>query len=353
MRRRLKLAAVGGALLLFSAGLFVSLGLVPIKASSGHWAITEWFLHFAMARSVSTHSTGITPPDLKQRRLILMGASHYEAGCRFCHGAPGARMPEVLQHATPHPPKLADAAERYDAAELFYIVRHGIKFTGMPAWPAENRDDEVWAVTAFLKVLPALDAEGYQALVFGDTAPGTPEQAAPSVVIERCARCHGVGGAGREDAFPVLAQQTQSYLKSSLRAYATGSRHSGIMQPIATELLAAEIEAATRWYAAQPRPPRSPARPIHRAGESIALSGIAARKVPACSDCHGPAPHPLNPGYPTLDGQPAAYLRQQIELFAAGTRGGTKYQNLMQTIDVHSLKEAEIHAVARYYAERK
>src|SRR5688572_19158225 len=48
----------------FGGFLFVASGIMPIKASSGHWAITAWFLNFAMRRSVVTHSFGVKAPNL-------------------------------------------------------------------------------------------------------------------------------------------------------------------------------------------------------------------------------------------------------------------------------------------------
>ena len=45
--------------------LVVVSGLMPITASSGHWAVTEWFLHFTMRRSVATHSLGIHAPPTR------------------------------------------------------------------------------------------------------------------------------------------------------------------------------------------------------------------------------------------------------------------------------------------------
>ena len=136
------LSGIGGFLVAAS-------GIIPIKASSGHWAVTRWFLNFSKERSVATHTLGTKPPsDLKTDWRVLMGAGHYETGCRPCHGRPGTPMPRIPFAMTPRPPRLAGNLDRFDAGELFYIVKHGIKFTGMPAWPAKHRDDEVWSMVA-------------------------------------------------------------------------------------------------------------------------------------------------------------------------------------------------------------
>src|SRR5687768_14177042 len=146
---------------------------------------------------------------------------------------------------TPTPPELRQRLSRWDSEELFSIVKHGLKFTGMPAWPAQQRDDEVWAMVAFLQQFPALDAAEYLRLTGGE-APGPAEaalmgafegsEAARATLRDSCARCHGADGLGRDAAFPSLAGQPSAYLREALRAYARGERHSGIMQPVAAGL---------------------------------------------------------------------------------------------------------------------
>ena len=158
-RRWLQIAAL--LAVLAAGGLLVAAsGIVPIKASSGHWAITAWFLHFSMRRSVATHTLGLQAPALDAPRLVLKGAGHYETGCRPCHGSPDLPHPRIAQHMTPHPPYLPPRISAWEPDELFYIVKHGVKFTGMPAWPAQQRDDEVWAMVAFLRTLPDLRCRG-------------------------------------------------------------------------------------------------------------------------------------------------------------------------------------------------
>lgn len=146
--------AIGGFLIAAS-------GIVPIKASSGHWAITDWFLHFAMRRSIATQSLGIESPALDEPGLVLKGAGHYETGCAPCHGSP-QRPPTFAEAMTPRPPHLPPRLSEWSPDDLFYVVKHGVKFTGMPGWSALGRDDEVWAMVAFLRKLPSLAAEDYR-----------------------------------------------------------------------------------------------------------------------------------------------------------------------------------------------
>ena len=85
------------------------------------------------------------------------------------------------------------------------------------------------------------------------------------------------------------------------------------------------------------------------AGARIAREGIPEQNVPSCSDCHGPGGEPRNPAYPRLAGQYEEYLVLQLELFAGGRRGGSRYAHIMQQV-APRLKPEQMREVARYYA---
>src|SRR5687768_7705365 len=136
MKRRLFRLAGLFAVIAVAGFLVAASGIIPIKASSGHWPITEWFLRFAMRRSIATHSLGTDVPELDDPGLVLKGAGHYETGCRSCHGAPGERQPRIAQSMLPRAPDLMPRIRASNSRKLFHVVKHGLKFTGMPAWPA-------------------------------------------------------------------------------------------------------------------------------------------------------------------------------------------------------------------------
>lgn len=403
--------------LLIGGFLLAASGIISLRASSGHFPMTRWFLDFSKERSVSTYSMGISVPPLDHPALVLKGAGHFESGCRPCHGAVSG-IPAVPRAMTPHPPNLPAAVGRWSAAELFYIVKHGIKFTGMPAFPSLEREDEVWAVVAFLLEMPDMSASEYARMVYGDAEafpvdtsltrfaesvsgqadtlaaaadtsakgltqeqPPIPTKAQPPVpteaqpplptieglshdvqsVIGTCRRCHGEGGRGRElSAFPRLAGQKPDYLVAAMQAYASGERHSGIMQPIAAPLSEDVMRAIAEYFSRSAASPRlgvvavnsAPSQPDLDAaiarGRDIALHGVPSDKIPSCRDCHGPKPTRTNPFYPVIAGQWSEYLRLQLELFNSGRRGGSAYAHIMEKIAAR-LSDEQMRDVALYY----
>lgn len=348
-------------LVLATAGLGLALlGVIPIPASSGHFRATAIFFQLAKERSVATHTLGLDFPEPYEPWLVLKGAGHYETGCKPCHGSPEFRSPVIARGMTPHPPDLGPRVPGWEPKELFYMVKHGIKFTGMPAWPALGRDDEVRAMVAFLLELPKLDGPSYRRLVHGEpTARSTTrapledlnEPAAPAITTS-CARCHGARGEGRGNAaFPKLAGQRRAYLFNALEAYARGERHSGMMEPLAAPLSHAQWAELASYYAKLPPAPPEKAESAARAelGRKIAHEGLRGQGVPACIDCHGPGEGTRNAAYPLLAGQYADYLLLQLELFKNQRRGGSPYVHIMYNVGSR-LRPEQMRAVAEYYA---
>ncbi|HEX7047679.1 MAG TPA: c-type cytochrome [Gammaproteobacteria bacterium] len=353
----LAVVIVAGALLVAWSGL------VSVAASSGHAKITYLFLDFAKRNAVETQSAGVTVPPLDDPALIMKGAGHYATGCAPCHGAPGHNRAVVSIQMTPTPPLYSEKFSRWDAAEKFWIVKHGIKYTGMPAWPALEREDEMWAMVSFLQRLPEMTPEEYDHLAYGPAFHWTEEEIPPvelraladdlSPALTDCARCHGFDGMGRgSGAFPRLAGQNETYLFASLQAFADGERHSGVMQAAAANIDEQTLHALAEYYADLPATNSASTvsndnTPLAR-GSLIAAAGIPERGIPACQQCHGPG-GARNPMYPELAGQYAEYLVLQLELFKTGKRGGTPYAHIMTTV-TRRMTPQDMHAVALYYA---
>ena len=339
-----------GLVLLALAGLLLAWsGLISIGASSGHWKITDLVLHWAMEQSVETAALSVEePPELDEPRQIRRAAGHFEASCAFCHGSPLRGRPPLSDRMTPPPPTLTDSARIWSPAELFVIVQQGVKFTGMPAWIAPKRADEVWAMVSFLRALPGMDAGTYRELAFGTDRP---PEGDPDPVLAYCARCHGYDGGTDGGAFPLIGGLPEAYLRDTLQAFASGTRQSGIMRFAAAGLTPSAIARVSAHYAGQRPPAAEPGERVAGLlahGEKIATEGLPDRRVPACGRCHADRPG-RNPAFPELDGQAAWYLEEQLHLFKAGSRGGGPYARLMAKV-VPGLAPEDIEAIAAYYA---
>jgi cytochrome c553 len=343
--------AIGLAILPVAALLATWIGFFNVGASTGHWKITEWFLHFAMRSAVRTYALAVEAPDELPRYAIQPAAGHFARGCAVCHGAPGEPRSPTVHLMLPQPPALAGKVGEWTDAELFRIVKHGVRFTGMPAWPAQHRDDEVWAMVAFLRELPDMSEAMWRDLAYGSGAPPPLRALDLDQAIAECARCHGDDGLGRSAATPVLSGQKEIYLHESLAAYAEGRRDSGVMGVPAAAVDPDLLAALARHFSAMPAPVPAPAQSdaaLSAAGEKIAKDGIPSREVPACLGCHGRPDR--NPIYPELSGQPAEYIATQLRLFRAEKRGGTRYEHLMRNA-AKNLSDEDIAALAAFFAQ--
>jgi mono/diheme cytochrome c family protein len=120
-----------------------------------------------------------------------MGVEHFAAHCAVCHGGPGVPKGHIGKGLYPVPPDLAQASKHLSDAEMFWVIKNGLKMTGMPSW-ADHSDEEIWATVAFLKKLPAMTPEEYAKLIMAsmqhgehqhstsDTASRPATQSAPS-----------------------------------------------------------------------------------------------------------------------------------------------------------------------------
>jgi cytochrome c553 len=339
--------------------LLVLSGAYNVAASRDHWAPTTWLVELALDRSVSLYSLLVSaPPPLEDPDLIRLGAGHYHGGCALCHGAPGEAQNPIVKHMLPAPPDLREAIRDWSDAELFWIVRHGLKFTGMPGWTEPQRRDEVWGVVAFLRQLPDMDPARYRALALGNTAPvdlggqAVARFGGATEALTRCIRCHGdENSTPTSRLVPKLAGQKLEYLMMSLRFYAEDRRPSGIMQPIAAALEPDEAEAVARYYASLPEArsdPGEPSPPTDRIarGQLIAISGVPQEGIPPCLVCHGAGSAAF---FPKLAGQYAPYIKTQLQLWKGGLRDRTAPGAIMQAI-ASRLTETQVEDVAAYFA---
>lgn len=156
MKNALLILLVAGLLALGGLAAFVRLGLYDTSATTSHTGPVYALLETAMRYSVRMRADRVEVPPLREPARLALGAACYRSHCVQCHGGPGVAQDAIGMSLQPLPGPLADAARRWRPQDVYWITRHGIKMSGMPAWELRLSDDELWAVVAFVDRLAEL-----------------------------------------------------------------------------------------------------------------------------------------------------------------------------------------------------
>ena len=140
-------------------------GVLAVAAAESDPAL-HWYLETTRENTISHEAESIQPPaDLTSPRRIDRGLVAYHQMCVMCHGAPGVEAGWIAQGLNPAPPRLADPAERElgdaTAARDFWVIKNGIRMTGMAALEPTHGEQEMWDLVAFLQHLPKMTPEAY------------------------------------------------------------------------------------------------------------------------------------------------------------------------------------------------
>jgi mono/diheme cytochrome c family protein len=167
-------AVLVGSLMLGTS--FIYSGLYPMGADNHHFKLTHWALETLRERSIARSANDIVVPDLSDPSLLLAGGADYNEMCSGCHLRPGVSENDMTTGLYPSPANLAGKTDqhRHDHADqasgeeaarrAFWIIKHGIKASGMPAWGPTHDDARIWAMVSFLQKLPELNETQYQIL---------------------------------------------------------------------------------------------------------------------------------------------------------------------------------------------
>lgn len=131
-----------------------------IAATQDQTTFVRWAFTTTMHSSAKNRAAKISPPEFTDA-MVEQGAVSYKAVCQHCHAGPGAQRSEWAE--LPQPPHLVEKASEWQPNEIFWLVKHGVKMAGMPAFGPTHEDDTLWSITAFVRQLPAMTAEDYTA----------------------------------------------------------------------------------------------------------------------------------------------------------------------------------------------
>ena len=170
-------------LLVITGGVFAvsQFGLYPIGADNPPGSIERAIAGRAMDRYAEKHKPAGDNPVQVGSDSLIAGATEYEEHCAFCHGGAKARISPMQDKLNPPAPQLINRIPHDDDAWLFWVTKHGVRMTGMPAWDGILADDEMWKIIAFIKhsdKLPPEVQSAWQKLAAtpGEIEEHTPEQ---------------------------------------------------------------------------------------------------------------------------------------------------------------------------------
>jgi mono/diheme cytochrome c family protein len=161
------LALIGALAIILAVGaaIFFFGGFYSVAESEDDPAIVSWALAHVRAASVARHAAETPPASLDDPATVKLGARAYATiGCANCHGGPPdkdwAKWSEGLK---PVPADLKVMAKERSASELFWVIKNGVKMTGMPSFGlAGAPDQQIWTIVAFIKNLPSMSDADYK-----------------------------------------------------------------------------------------------------------------------------------------------------------------------------------------------
>lgn len=154
---------LGGMILAALIGFFAvpAMGFIDMTATGSSGPL-DWWGNLNWRSSLMWRA-----PDqqIPETATVTEGLEHYQSSCLQCHGAPDVSPAEWAFEMHPMPPRLwGPSAEPFSDGELFYIVKNGVRMTGMPAFGPEHDDADIWNIAAAVRQLDRLSAEQQQQL---------------------------------------------------------------------------------------------------------------------------------------------------------------------------------------------
>jgi cytochrome c553 len=149
--------------------LFIWFGVYNFAANDKHWTITTELIEIMRERSIEVRADNlIVPANITDSKRITSAATGYAEMCSGCHLAPGMDTTELHQGLYPQPPVFYKSLhDDHENKEYFWVIKNGIKLTGMPSWEASHTDDDIWSLVAFINKLNTMTPEEYQRLTAG------------------------------------------------------------------------------------------------------------------------------------------------------------------------------------------
>lgn len=160
------------AVLVLGGGLVAFIGFVDTSAELRPGNLETYIASEALDASVDRHANKVPSPVPETDANLLEGMTLYTMNCTACHGTLDKSPALLGSDFYPPAPHLVNDPPDDPGWHTFYIIKHGIRWTGMPAWSKHLKDDEIWKLTAFLSRLNNLPPAVQEKMPKPAAAPG-------------------------------------------------------------------------------------------------------------------------------------------------------------------------------------
>jgi mono/diheme cytochrome c family protein len=150
---------IGGVLAVAAASVcvvvaalaFIYSGFYDVTAAIPHTRLVGWALHQVYQSAMERDSAAvITPADLETAANVQNGARLYSENCAMCHSAPGEPLSPLGRGIYPSAPLLLAITRKNHPNQMFWVIKNGIKMTGMADFGKTLTDQQIWDLAAFL-----------------------------------------------------------------------------------------------------------------------------------------------------------------------------------------------------------
>jgi mono/diheme cytochrome c family protein len=160
-------------LILLMLFCYVRFGFVDPRADAEPGSLETKLAMPALDASVDRRAPDMKNPIQLTEENLLVGMKIYQADCAGCHGDISHPHSTFGDSFYPRVPQFVEDAPDMTEKQNFYIIKHGVRLSGMPGWKTSLKESEMWQVTTFLNHIDKLPPQVLAAWKTAATEPGT------------------------------------------------------------------------------------------------------------------------------------------------------------------------------------
>jgi thiosulfate dehydrogenase len=158
MRNFLTGFVIAAILAALAAFCFVRLGWLDPRADIPVSALESKIAMPSLDAAVDRRAPEAKSPIPSSDENLIAGMKVYQANCAVCHGDVMHPRASLANSLYPRAPQFLEDAPDMPENQNFYIIQHGIRWSGMPGWKQSLSETEIWQVTTFLSQMDKLPA---------------------------------------------------------------------------------------------------------------------------------------------------------------------------------------------------